>query len=245
LTKSAASATIRTVKRPFIIQGHRGARGLRPENTLPSFATALNAGANSLETDVRLTADGVPVLVHDPTLSGGTRPINSLPYSEVASAGVVALGELYDFLADRDVIVDLDIKWQPFRDGPVDAIARAVLDDIRKANAVDRTWLRSFDHRVVRQFRRSAPRLTGVVLIEGTCPVDPTSLVRTADAQVYAPDYLFLDEEQVRLCHASGIRVLPWTVNEPADWKRLIAWDVDGITTDYPDRLAVFVSHNR
>ena len=78
------------------------------------------------------------------------------------------------------------------------------------------------------------PRLTGVVLIDGTTPVDPAALVRAADAQVYAPEYRFLDEEQVRQCHVAGIRVLPWTVNDPADWKRLISWGVDGITTDYP-----------
>ena len=61
---------------PFIIQGHRGARAVRPENTLPSFEAALDAGATSLETDVHLTADGVPVLVHDPQLSEAIfRPI--------------------------------------------------------------------------------------------------------------------------------------------------------------------------
>jgi glycerophosphoryl diester phosphodiesterase len=56
-----------------------------------------------------------------------------------------------------------------------------------------------------------------------------------------SPDLHFLDERQVRQLHAAGIAVLPWTVNEPSDWQRLLAWGVDGITTDYPDRLARFL----
>jgi glycerophosphoryl diester phosphodiesterase len=242
LTEFAPSATIRAVKRPFIIQGHRGARGLRPENTLPGFEAALASGANSLETDVHVTADGVPVLIHDKVLPGGTRAIQTTLYREVAAADVPALRDLLRLVAGRDVLVDLDIKWQPFRNASTtEATASAILDVVRREQAEDQTWVRSFDHRMVRHLRGLEPRLTGVVLIEGTCPVDPVALVRAADAQVYAPDYLFLNEEQTRQCHAAGIRVLPWTVNDPADWQRLIAWDVDGITTDYPDRLAALV----
>ena len=66
----------------------------------------------------------------------------------------------------------------------------------------------------------------------------PVELVRQADAQAYGPDYEFLDERQVKQLHAAGIRVVPWTVNEPRDWERLLAWGVDGIATDFPDRLA-------
>jgi glycerophosphoryl diester phosphodiesterase len=138
----------------------------------------------------------------------------------------------------------LEIKRVPFRAmaGDAERIERAMLDVIRAACAVSKTWVRSFDDRCVRRLREMEPGLTGVALVEGMAPVDPVALVRAADAQVYAPDYLFLDEEQVRRCHAAGIQVMPWTVNDPADWERLIAWGVDGITTDFPDRLAAFVN---
>ena len=62
--------------------------------------------------------------------------------------------------------------------------------------------------------------------------------VRAAEADLYCPDVNFLDEPQVRQLHEAGVRVLPWTVNDEADWERLLGWGVDGITTDYPDRLA-------
>src|SRR5436853_7207006 len=117
----------RTVIGPFLIQGHRGARGLQPENTLPSFEAALDAGAHSLETDVRLTVDGVPVLIHDPIPSGGDRPVCVMSHAEVAAAGVPALADLYRLLAGRETIVDLDIKRQPFRDGLADGLMASVL----------------------------------------------------------------------------------------------------------------------
>jgi glycerophosphoryl diester phosphodiesterase len=252
------------MNRPFLIQGHRGACGLRLENSLPSFEAALDAGAGSIETDVHLTADGVPVLIHDAVLPGSGIAVNrstallvcGQPYS------LPKLANLYAFVADyaRDfdrktdtqranatrATIDVEIKCVPFRATEVgqnpETVERAVLEVIRTAGMVERTWVRSFDHRCVRRLRQMEPGLTGVVVIEGTAPVDPVALVRAADAQVYAPDYRFLDEEQVRQCHDAGVQVLPWTVNEPEDWARLIAWGVDGITTDYPDRLAAFVA---
>ena len=79
------------------------------------------------------------------------------------------------------------------------------------------------------------------VLVAGTAPVDPVVVARQADATIYCPDYTFLDATQVRMLRAANVRVLPWTVNQPEDWTRLLKWGVDGITTDYPDRLAKFV----
>jgi glycerophosphoryl diester phosphodiesterase len=298
----------------FIIQGHRGARGLRPENTLPSFEAALDAGATSLETDVHLTADGIPVLVHDPWLDEGiihtagaapsfpppaSRPmIHRLSLDELrgyvadcnpdpnrfrdqsaeptplavrfASRGrqpfaVPTLAELYEFVAAYAgepgrhagkteaqqanagcVVIDVELKRMPFHAAELGQapgrMEAAVLDVIRAAGAVARTAVRSFDHRCVKRVRELEPGLTGVVLVEGTAPVDPVALVRAANAQVYGPDYNYLDEAQVWQCHAAGITVLPWTANDPAVWERLVAWGVDGITTDYPDRLAAWLA---
>jgi glycerophosphoryl diester phosphodiesterase len=290
----------------FLIQGHRGARGLRPENTLPSFEAALDAGVGSIETDVHLTADGVPVLIHDPVLPTDWRPwIRQLTAEQVCGTvadrltaeqvcGTVAdrnldparfpdqtpeptplasvfagdaahsyriptLARLFQFVAAyagemgrtvgktdaqranaARVIIDVEIKTVPFRAeaGESILVEEAVLEVIRSAGTVDRTWVRSFDHRCVRRLRREEPGLIGVVLIDGTAPIQPALLLHAADAQVYAPDYRFLDQDLVRRCHSAGFQVVPWTVNEPTDWERLMAWGVDGITTDYPDRLA-------
>jgi glycerophosphoryl diester phosphodiesterase len=249
LTKSAAGVRIANMARPFLIQGHRGAMGLVPENTLPSFRAAIDAGANSLETDVHLTADGVPVLTHDPIIPGTDTPVHRLTAEQACGPyGIPTLADLYRLVAGHsDVIVDVEIKRVPFRAAELGQTAgvveQAVLDVIRAAGAVGRTWVRSFDHRCVRRLREMESGLTGVVLISDTAPVDPVVLVRAADAQVYGPDYRSLDEDQVRQCHAAGVRVVPWTVNEPAAWERLVGWGVDGITTDYPDRLAKWLQY--
>jgi glycerophosphoryl diester phosphodiesterase len=298
----------------FDLQGHRGARGLKPENTLPSVEAALDLQVTTIEVDLHLTKDGVPVLSHDEALRPGL--VRALPEKKVpppteeprirtldleqlrgyaadqnpepkrfamqdpkatptASAFSKSLGletyrlptlaELFAFVAAyagdlgkqagkteaqrkkaAKVRFNLEFKRVPFRpefvgdafDGEKPAeFERMVVAEIRKAAVADRTIIQSFDHRVVRAARVLETRLTGAVLIEGTAPINPVRLVREATAQVYSPDFLFLDERQVRQAHEGQVRVIPWTVNETADLNRLLDWKVDGIITDYPDRL--------
>jgi glycerophosphoryl diester phosphodiesterase len=286
----------------FDLQGHRGARGLKPENTLPGFEVALDLGVTSIETDVHLTADGVPVLIHDPVLPDGTlvarltlsqlrqrrvglhpdrarfpqqdasvTPLARLfaehheidPYAPPTVTDLFALTVAYagdlgtqagKSAAQRErahrAIIDLELKRVPYRahnigdtfDGANPGrLELALVDMIRAAGMVQRTRVRSFDHRCVRVLRRLEPGLGAGVLVSDTAPVDPVALVKQAEATWYFPDYEFVDEVQVRQCHAAGIRVLPWTVNAEADWAQLRAWGVDGITTDYPDHLAAWL----
>jgi glycerophosphoryl diester phosphodiesterase len=302
----------------FEIQGHRGARGLKPENTLPSFEAALDAGATSIETDVHLTSDGVPVLAHDAVVS--ERLFRLIPESKSPPPapklliGTLTLEQLRGYRADRNPDIgrfpdqdanptqlaqsfsaargldpftpptvaefvefvaayaadpkkgdpqrararllrfDLELKRVPFHqetigdsfDGEKPGELETQLAEVlRAAKVVERTTVRSFDHRCVRAIGRLEPRLTRAVLVAGTTPVDPVTVARQAEATLYCPDYTFLDAAQVRLLHAANVCVLPWTVNRPEDWSRLLEWGVDGITTDYPDRLAEFVGELR
>ena len=281
----------------FDLQGHRGARGLKPENTLPSFEVALGHGVTSIETDVHLTADGVPVIIHDPRVSprlcrlrrrgaapppSRRPPVSGLTLAELRAyvadrnpdrrrfpaqdasptpaavrfAGergfdpyaIPTLGDVLDFLEDdRAVRLDLELKRVPFRPEAVgDAfdgedpgtLEERVVAAVRSAGRVGRVSVRSFDHRCVRAVKRLEPRLRTGVLVAGTAPVDPVALVKAAGADDYFPEHEYLDERQVRQCRAAGVRVVPWTVNDEGDARRLLAWGVDGLTTDYPDRLA-------
>ena len=142
---------------------------------------------------------------------------------------------------------DLELKRVPFypeiigddfdgSDGST--LEKQLLRVVDEAGVAERTAVRSFDHRCVRVLRQRQPALQGAVLISETAPIAPAAIARQADAQVYCPSFEFLDEDQVRRCHAEGIRVAPWTVNDPEAWRRLLNWGVDGITTDFPDRLA-------
>jgi glycerophosphoryl diester phosphodiesterase len=302
----------------FNLQGHRGARGLKPENTLPSFEAALDQGVTSIETDIHLTRDGVPVLLHDPCVSGALcsltdgdgsfsladNPlINALtlfqlrwcradrnpdasrfprqdasvtplaqwfadqhgfdPYSPPTLADLFAFADAFagspgaavgksDALREKAarLLFDLELKRVPFHSelmndgytGEAPALLeQQILSAARAANVVERTIVRSFDHRCVRFLRQMEPGLTGAVLTGYTAPVSPGDLAQAADATIYCPSFDFLDPAQVHAAHAAGVTVLPWTVNEPSDWEKLIQWGVDGITTDYPDGLATWL----
>jgi glycerophosphoryl diester phosphodiesterase len=277
----------------FELQGHRGARGLKPDNTLPSFEAALDAGVTSIETDLHLTKDGVPVLVHDPTVSG--RAIAAMTSAEacrirvdqnsnpkrfpdqtatltpVASRfaqergldpfGIPTLDSLFAFAAAyagdlgkqagksaaqraaaASVWFDLELKRVPFRPEYIGGgIEEKVWAAIQAAGTVKHTRIRSFDHGCLLPFRHWDLSLETAVIISDTAPIAPVHLVRAAGASLYCPDFEFLDEAMIRDLHAAKVRVIPWTVNDAADWGRLIDMGADGITTDYPDRLAAYL----
>jgi hypothetical protein len=149
---------------------------------------------------------------------------------------------------------DLEIKRVPFHpeligdrfDGTSPGLLEErVLEIINAAGMLGRTTVRSFDHRSVLCMRRMEPKLRGAVLVAYTAPVSPESIAQAADADTYCPSFEFLDARQVKQAHAAGLKVLPWTANEPADWARLVDWGVDGITTDYPDRLGDWLNKRR
>lgn len=299
---------------PFDLQGHRGARGLKPENTLPGFEAALDLMVSSLETDLHLTKDGVPVLSHDeavseklarivgknavpapdkrPRISGLTLeqlrcyavdrnpeperfprqdnqptpvaeafakqhgfPIYTLPTVADLIAFVDAYaGELGKKAGKtelqrsraRQVRFALELKRVPFRpehigdvfDGDLEGeFERKVIELVRKAGVVERTTFQCFDHRAIRAARKLEPKLTGAALISNTAPVSIPQLMEAATAQVYSPEFTFLDVRQVRQAQEAKVRVIPYTINEIDDMKRLLDWGVDGIITDYPNRL--------
>jgi len=282
----------------FNVQGHRGARGLRPENTLPGFEFAFDVGVTSIETDVHLTKDQVPVLVHDPVIGNGTL-IAAMTLAELrafrvdsnpdlarfpdqqavagpASAEYAASRAIHPFsiptLADlfafadayagamgqragktdaqrqnaAHVYFDLDLKRVPFcpqtigDDGT--ALEEKVLQEVDLGDMLSRIAVRCFDHRIVRYLAQREPAVRTGVLIARAAPVRPADLLEAAGAQVYCPEYHFVDAEVVQQIHDAGKTILPWTVNQPNEWERLVAWGVDGITTDYPDRLIVWLA---
>jgi glycerophosphoryl diester phosphodiesterase len=306
--------------RKFELMGHRGACGLRPENTLPSFEFALDVGVDSIETDVHLTADGVPIICHEPFLdvrlchrvnrdvpSLKDRPLLSQlslaqvrgyradgnldpkrfpqqrpiitplaqllaaergihPFAIPTVADLFALVKAYAGPSGkkagktsaqqrhaRKVILDFELKRVPFQPelvgddyrgrGP-GLMERQLLEEIHQADMLSRARVRSFDHRALAGIKSLEPKLTTAVLIWHAAPVSPGDIARSVGAELYCPDYRFVDEEMVSLAHAAGIRVIPWTVNDEADWQRLKDWGVDGIATDYPDLFSKYSSRS-
>ena len=265
---------------PFDLQGHRGARGLRPENTLLAFAEALRLGVSTLELDLGLTRDGVLVVGHDPRLSGdvargpdgrvleGPGPaLSSLSHDELQRYDVgrlrpgsayaarfpeqqgadgVRMPRLAEVVAltqragNRKVRFNVEIKTDP-RDPeatvPPAAFAEAVVLFVRERGLVSRVTIQSFDWRSLERVREIAPEIERSCLTLEQAGDSAPRLVAAAQCQVWSPDFHDVSDALVREAHALRLKVLPWTVNEPEDMERLMDLGVDGIITDYPDRL--------
>jgi len=287
----------------FDIQGHRGARGLMPENTLPAFTRALEIGVTTLELDCGLTRDGVVVVSHDPALnpdltrdSAGhwleaTGPtIASLTYDQLQRYDVGRLkpgaeyarrfprqqavdGTRMPRLADvfaltgrlkNDVVrFNIETKISPLKPEETaapDVFVRALLQAIRDANMETRVTIQSFDWRTLQIVQTEAPTIpTAYLSAQRTSPdniqeesasspwtagLHPSQftgsvprMVKAAGGRIWSPYHGDLSADALEEAHALGLTVVPWTVNNETDMRRLVAWGVDGIISDYPDLL--------
>jgi glycerophosphoryl diester phosphodiesterase len=245
-----------------LLYAHRGAASERPENTLESFARALELGADALETDLHLTVDGHVVAAHDPTLArtaGVPVEIRRATLAELRrcdvgwgfvdrhgerpfrgrGARVPTLEELLD--AFPGVTLNVDVKQRS------PAMAAPLLDLLRRKGAEQRVLVTSFDGAVLRAVRAAGFRgRTGLATTDALrLFAAPLAVLRSAPpagsaAQVPTGAYgLRLDTAGfVAKCHALGLRVDYWTINDPREAARLLALGADGIMTDDPAAIA-------
>ena len=255
------------------VQGHRGARGHLPENTLAGFEHALALGVSTLELDVGVTRDGVVVIHHDralnPDITRGpdgqwiAAPpplIGELSFAELQryDVGRIRPGSAYARRFPDQRAVDgariprlADILTWPARFNietkispeapreslPPEPFARAVIAEVRKAGAAARTTIQSFDWRTLKVVEREAPEMATAYLT-GSRNADPAQ-VHAAGGRIWSPDFTTLTPQKVAEAHRLGLKLIPWTVNEPADIARVLGMRVDGIISDYPDRVLV------
>lgn len=220
---------------------HRGASAHAPENTLPALELALAQGADVLEVDVRLTADGVPLLLHDETLArtaGEDRAIAAVTRDGLASLPDAVrpplLEDALEQLGGRTRFL-LDLK------DPRAELVEAVVACVRRARIAEDVRIQAFGRPGLRLVRRAHPT---IALAQLYPMLMPSALVRRdlarAERLVSAigPHAESVDAALVQAAHRRGLRVQPWTVNDPAAMDRLVSLGVDGLITDAPD-LAV------
>lgn len=288
----------------FDVQGHRGARGLYPENTLPGFAAALALGVTTLEMDVGLTRDGVLVVHHDRRLDpqrtrgsagawieepapaifeldhaglatydvGRARPDSQVAkrFPEQAGLDGVTIPTLAEVIALAEAAsagtmrYNIETKTAPdalAETAAPEVMAEALATLIRETGITERATVQSFDWRSLRRVQEVAPTIRTVYLTAeqswldnlergrpGVSPwtagIDPDDYegsvprpIEAAGGTVWAPYFRDLREADLAEAKRLDLRVVVWTVNEPADMRSLIDLGVDGIITDYPDRL--------
>ena len=266
------------------IHGHRGCRGLLPENTLPAFLHALTLGVDVLEMDVVISADQQVVVSHEPWLNPAicldpdgnriataTTPVFNLyelPYGIIRRCDcgqlrhpnfpqqasqptykpllreVFALIENAALTLGRSPIrYAIEIKSDRggdtlYHPAP-DEYLLLVLDEINAAQVAARTTLLCFDPRILRLAHQRQPSLATCLLAEAGQSWAATLQGLGFMPTTFGPDYHTVSSESVRRLRTDfpGLRLVPWTVNELSDMRRLQAMGVDGITTDFPDRL--------
>jgi glycerophosphoryl diester phosphodiesterase len=286
------------------LQGHRGARGLWPENTLAGFTRTIELGVSAMELDCAVTRDGVVVVTHDPHLNPDcTRDaqghflesagpaIYALTYAQLQTYDVGRLrpgsayaarfpqqqpmdGERIPRLADvltlvrarggARVRIAIEVKTfpeQPELTPAPEPFVQAVRLDVERTRAAALIAVLAFDWRVLSVARQLMPQIGTVALTEqqpaedtvrlgsstpspwlgGLDPADfggsIARLVKATGAGTWGPNYLDLDASRVEQAHALGLRVVPYTVNEPSDMEQMLAINVDGMISDRPDVL--------
>ena len=268
----------------FDLQGHRGARGLAPENTIPAFRRALAIGVTTLEMDVVVAGDGTVVVSHEPWMNHqicrtpeGARlashdarrhNIYEMSYEEVAAydcgslqhpdfpeqepqaaskprlRDVIAMAERYVEGHDRaPVFYNIEIKSRPEWDGrfhppPKGFVARVLAVVEGEEEVAAQTTLQSFDPRALEAVHAESNGVRTALLIGwmGDEGLEANLNRLSFRPDVYSPTARLVDADLVADVHARGLTLVPWTVNEPATMRRLLALGVDGLITDYPDR---------
>jgi len=229
---------------------HRGASGHAPENTMAAFERCIELGATAIETDVQMTSDGSLVLIHDESLArtaGSPKLVKDVTLEELQrlDAGswfdpafrgerVPTLRELLELVKPYSLLLNLELKNGVV---PYPGLEEAVVEEVRRFGMSDRVILSSFNHYSLVKCKRLAPEVrTGILYMEGLYePWDYAS--RIGAEALHAYHYAVLPE-WVAQAAERGIAYHPFTVNEPAEMRRLLAAGVSGIITDYPDRLA-------
>jgi glycerophosphoryl diester phosphodiesterase len=208
--------------RPLLL-GHRGARSVEsiPENTLASFDLALSQGCDGFEFDVRLTADGQPVVCHDATAHG-------LKIAE-SSAEKLRLPHLREVLARYQTTAFLDIELK------VSGLEAVAADLLRKLAPVRGFVVSSFLPAVL----RAVHDLEATIPLGLICETQVEfSLWPKLPIEYVIPHHKLVRKRLLAEIEAAGKKILVWTVNATVDMKRLSKWGVDGIISDHPRRLA-------
>ena len=261
------------------IQGHRGARGLMPENTIEGFIKAIDLGVTTLEMDLSVTGDGQIVLSHEPFFSPefcadttGVRikedsviNIYELDYAELSrfDCGMLPHPRFPNqakFFVSKPLLVDvldtvetytkakglnpisynIELKTTKSTDDlfhPKPSVFSDMVYEILSAKEVkDRVIIQSFDFRTLQYFNTKYPEVVLALLIENDLPWQKNVDSLGFTPQIYSCNFNLLNKAVISKLGKS-MKVIPWTVNEVADMQKLISWGVDGIITDYPDRL--------
>lgn len=268
----------------FDVQGHRGCRGLMPENTIPAMIKALDLGVTTLEMDVVITKDNKVLVSHEPWFESEitTKPDGSfikpgeamqynifqMNYDEIKKYDVgmkphsrflkqekikaikPLLADLFDSIAENMKIrrrpfpyFNIETKCLPAGDGRFhpkpEEFVELLMAVIKEKQVEERVIIQSFDFRTLKYLHEKYPSIKTAMLIEDSDENDFDGQLNKLGytPQYYSPNHTLVDEKLVKQCHDKGMKIIPWTVNDPKQFKKLKKLGIDGVITDYPDKI--------
>lgn len=228
------------------IWAHRGASAYAPENSLEAFQEAIDQGADGVELDVHLSADGRVIVHHDATVertSNGMGAVGDLTLRALRSFDYNAampgfrdvrlptLADVLDLLAPTGMSVNVELKTTR---RPYPGLLDAVEAMVARFGMADRIWYSSFNHETLRDLQNAGSRIPLGILYEHPL-VDPWDYAVHMGVQALHPDESLVDDELIERSHALGLRVHPWTVDDPGRIGALVRLGADAVITNVPD----------
>ena len=234
------------------IIAHRGGRRWAPENTMAGFRKSIEAGLDGIELDIHRCSTGELVVIHDEDVQRTTNGVGlvkdiSFPELQRLSAGlwfgkefgeerIPLLKDVLDLVAGQCVL-NIEIKNTPIDYPGIDDDLIDLLSDYPDR---DKLIISSFDHKIVRLMHSKVPDLSFALLADALF-IDVADYARRIGATVWHPSFGSLREEAVAEAQAAGMLVNAWTVNTTREWSMAISMGLDGIITDDPEGLRVFL----
>lgn len=264
------------------VQGHRGCRGLLPENSIAGFLHAVELGVTTLEMDVVITKDQQVVLSHEPFMSHlicrdssgvaineaqeKTFNIYQMTYEQVSrfdcgsnghplfseqkgvfttkpllSEVIQAVQQRVQELGLEPVCYNIETKSSPKGDSiyhpTPEVFTELVLGVVENSGITKYTILQSFDPRTLQVAKNLNSKVQLALLVENNDTPAENLSVLGFNPDIYSPEHVLVDESLQKFLYERDIKLIPWTINDPKLMQKFIDMDVDGIITDYPDRL--------
>ncbi|HLT52989.1 MAG TPA: glycerophosphodiester phosphodiesterase [Flavobacteriaceae bacterium] len=265
-------------KQDIDIQGHRGCRGLLPENSLPAFKKAIELGVHTLEMDLAISADKQVVVSHEPFMSRticldpegndipeiddkrynlyqmtyqeiklfdcGTKPHPRFPEQTLLKTYKPLLSEVFELAEglNPNIKYNIEIKAQPDYDGVFTPAPKEfvelVLQVVNQYGVASRTNLQAFDTRILEEIKKQDPSMPIALLVDENESISGKLHQLSFKPEIISPYYELLTADLVTQYQQLDYKIIPWTVNDPEAISRMLEYGVDGIITDYPNRLS-------
>jgi glycerophosphoryl diester phosphodiesterase len=220
---------------PILKIGHRGAKGYEPENTLISFQKAIDLNVDGIELDVHLSLDGKLIVIHDETIdrtTNGKGFVKNFTSSELKELGIPTLIDVLD-LVNRRCFVNIELKGIGTSKPVVELIAHYI--SAKNSKYTD-FLVSSFDWTMLEEVQLLYTKIRIGVLTEESIEA-ALALAKKVNAYSIHPDYRLLTKENVALMQENGFEVYPWTVNSKEDIQKIKSFNINGIISDFPDRI--------